>query len=202
MSRYYDPVTHRFVNADGYFQSGGDILDSNMSAYCANNPVMSYDPSGTCYVKRTTSAGTYIGTYWVVQTAIPGVPGFCNDCKSYGPNSENNLLAYSEHSKKGTTNQSNKNKHQKGQKRKQTDQKGGEKGDSRRPIDRSNKRHFEITEPTAYEYNDLICGVVIVAASIVVGYIIINDNTVIGVVDDVAIVPLMNIIWDAATKLA
>ena len=22
MSRYYDPVTHRFVNADGYFQSG------------------------------------------------------------------------------------------------------------------------------------------------------------------------------------
>ena len=28
MSRYYDPVTHRFVNADGYFQSGGNILDT------------------------------------------------------------------------------------------------------------------------------------------------------------------------------
>ena len=39
MSRYYDPVTHRFVNADGYFQSGGNILDANMSAYCGNNPV-------------------------------------------------------------------------------------------------------------------------------------------------------------------
>ena len=27
MSRYYDPVTHRFINADGYFQSGGNILE-------------------------------------------------------------------------------------------------------------------------------------------------------------------------------
>ncbi len=45
MSRYYDPVTHRFVNADGYFQSGGDILDANMSAYCRNNPVNCYDPN-------------------------------------------------------------------------------------------------------------------------------------------------------------
>ena len=47
MSRYYDPVTHRFINADGYFRSGGDILDANMSAYCANNPIMNWDPTGT-----------------------------------------------------------------------------------------------------------------------------------------------------------
>ena len=47
MSRYYDPVTHRFINADGCFQSGGSILDTNMSAYCRNNPVNSYDPTGT-----------------------------------------------------------------------------------------------------------------------------------------------------------
>ncbi len=46
MSRYYDPVTHRFVNADGYFQSGGDILDTNMNAYCRNNPVNYFDPTG------------------------------------------------------------------------------------------------------------------------------------------------------------
>ncbi len=47
MSRYYDPVTHRFVNADGYFQSGGDILDTNMNAYCRNNPINYFDPTGT-----------------------------------------------------------------------------------------------------------------------------------------------------------
>ena len=46
MSRYYDPVTHRFVNADGYFQSGRDVLDSNMSAYCRNNPISFVDPTG------------------------------------------------------------------------------------------------------------------------------------------------------------
>ncbi len=46
MSRYYDPVTHRFINADGYFQSGGDLLDTNMSAYCGNNPVNYSDPTG------------------------------------------------------------------------------------------------------------------------------------------------------------
>ena len=46
MSRYYDPVTHRFINADGYFQSGGNILDTNMSSYCRNNPIMFSDPSG------------------------------------------------------------------------------------------------------------------------------------------------------------
>ena len=46
MSRYYDPVTHRFVNADGYFQSGGGIFDTNMSAYCGNNPIIYKDLSG------------------------------------------------------------------------------------------------------------------------------------------------------------
>ena len=52
MSRYYDPVTRRFINADGYFQSGEDILDTNMSAYCANNPIMYGDPSGAITSKE------------------------------------------------------------------------------------------------------------------------------------------------------
>ena len=46
MSRYYDPVTHRFVNADGYFQSGENVLDANMCAYCRNNPISFVDPTG------------------------------------------------------------------------------------------------------------------------------------------------------------
>ena len=48
MSRYYDPVTHRFLNADGYFQTGLGILDANMNAYCGNNPINCVDPAGTC----------------------------------------------------------------------------------------------------------------------------------------------------------
>ena len=46
MSRYYDPITHRFINADGYFQSGTSILDANTFAYCGNNPVNLSDPNG------------------------------------------------------------------------------------------------------------------------------------------------------------
>ena len=46
MSRYYDAVTHRFINADGYFQSGTSILDANTFAYCKNNPIMYMDKYG------------------------------------------------------------------------------------------------------------------------------------------------------------
>ena len=50
MSRYYDAVTHRFINADGYFQAGTTILDGNTFAYCANNPIYSSDPTGSSII--------------------------------------------------------------------------------------------------------------------------------------------------------
>ena len=90
MSRYYDPVTHRFINADGYFQSGTSILDANTFAYCGNNPVLNVDPLGTCKVPNYTSAGTYIGHTWKIKESVPGVPGFCNVCKGYGSNAPSN----------------------------------------------------------------------------------------------------------------
>ncbi len=62
MSRYYDPVTHRFINADGYFQSGGGILDANMSAYCANNPIIRLDTNGE---------------FWEIAAIIAVVVGIC-----------------------------------------------------------------------------------------------------------------------------
>ena len=45
-SRYYDPVTGRFLNADGYASTGQGVLGQNMFAYCLNNPVNLKDPSG------------------------------------------------------------------------------------------------------------------------------------------------------------
>ena len=38
-SRYYDPVTCRFINADGYVSTGQGITGNNMFAYCNNNPI-------------------------------------------------------------------------------------------------------------------------------------------------------------------
>ena len=46
-SRYYDSNAGRFLNADIYINANGDLIGFNMFAYCGNNPVMGYDPSGT-----------------------------------------------------------------------------------------------------------------------------------------------------------
>ena len=45
-SRYYDPVTHRFINADGLVSTGTGVLGHNMFAYCENNPVNCNDSLG------------------------------------------------------------------------------------------------------------------------------------------------------------
>jgi len=46
-SRYYDPVTSRFINADGEISGiGGDFRGYNLYSYCMNNPVMLSDPNG------------------------------------------------------------------------------------------------------------------------------------------------------------
>ena len=46
-SRYYDPQTGRFINADVYVSTGQGVLGYNMFAYCLNNPVNGCDPTGT-----------------------------------------------------------------------------------------------------------------------------------------------------------
>ena len=53
-SRYYDPVSCRFVNADGYASTGQGIAGYNMFAYCCNNPINTIDASG-CAGKRDAS---------------------------------------------------------------------------------------------------------------------------------------------------
>ena len=48
-SRYYDPATRRFVNADSYAGTGQGLLGYNMFAYCGNRPVMRADSTGQKY---------------------------------------------------------------------------------------------------------------------------------------------------------
>ena len=45
-SRYYNPETGRFVNADGYVSTGQGVVGNNMFAYCGNNPAVNADDDG------------------------------------------------------------------------------------------------------------------------------------------------------------
>ena len=49
-SRYYDVVTKRYINPDGYVFTGQDMQSGNMFAYCGNQPVNRLDTSGNMYV--------------------------------------------------------------------------------------------------------------------------------------------------------
>ena len=212
MSRYYDPVTHRFINADGYFQSGGNILDTNMHSYCGNNPIMFADPTGLCYEPQYTSAGTYIGKYWVIKTAVPGVPGFCNSCKSNGPNSGNK---YYVESNKYYVESSKNNKNTKGDSN-WTPRKDSKKGSENRQ--KSGDRERNVAHPNGEEHSRVPKGNgvkhltetpfeermgnfgICLACAVAVIYLVGNDVTGAGVADDVALVPTIALLWDSASK--
>ena len=51
-SRYYDPITHRFINADTLASTGQGIVGTNMFAYCNNNPVNYLDYNGNASVQK------------------------------------------------------------------------------------------------------------------------------------------------------
>ncbi len=57
-SRYYDPGVKRFLNADSIVGANGNFTGMNLFAYCNNNPVMGYDPSGmVCLINSGGGSG-------------------------------------------------------------------------------------------------------------------------------------------------
>ena len=58
-SRYYDPATRRFVNADAYASTGQGIIGTNMFAYCCNNAVNKADSDGQMAIAGTVAATNF-----------------------------------------------------------------------------------------------------------------------------------------------
>ena len=60
-SRYYDPNTCRFINADSYASTGQGLMGYNMFAYCNNNPIINADPTGHSVILTGIIVGAVIG---------------------------------------------------------------------------------------------------------------------------------------------
>ena len=51
-SRYYNPETGRFINADGYVSTGQGIVGNNMFAYPAADPRLHHQGDGVCPLRH------------------------------------------------------------------------------------------------------------------------------------------------------
>ena len=56
-SRYYDTVTKRYINPDGYVFTGQDMQSGNMFAYCGNQPVNRFDNTGSMWLDAAGGGG-------------------------------------------------------------------------------------------------------------------------------------------------
>ena len=193
-SRYYDPFVCRFVNADDYASTGQGFIGTNMFAYCINNPVGLVDSTGMS--PSSFESGLLIlensifGLFESIHSSFFDFPANFFDMAAELFEFPSNILAYKEHSKKGTTNPANRKKHQEGQARKKRDH-GGEKGDLRRRGN-PNKRHSSLMLPTG-EMGRIAGGVTAAIAAIGLIYLIVNDVTGVGAADDAAIIPVIEV---------
>ena len=62
------------MNADGYVSTGSGVLDTNMFAYCGNNPVVRSDTSGKCWLNALVTGVKIAVTVQVATAALRGCP--------------------------------------------------------------------------------------------------------------------------------
>ena len=86
-SRYYDPNTGRFINADdtNYLNATGTVLGCNLFAYCENDPVNNVDPKGTVAISTIVGGlfGVAFAVLGFVLSEIVDNWGVLSKCVSY-----------------------------------------------------------------------------------------------------------------------
>ena len=134
-SRYYNPETGRFLNADEFVATGQGLLGNNMFTYCLNNPVMYRDQTGTL-VTETVVFSLIITIAEFVMVAIAAaliaelIVEVVEEIIDYSyepfstPDIQEATISEAEHTKNKS--EKNRNKHEEGNARRKRDQ-GGEK---------------------------------------------------------------------------
>ena len=69
-SRYYNPQTGRFLNADSILSTGQGFIGNNNFAYCLNNPINFVDRNG----RNTDVLEWWIATMWVLPVVDLQLP--------------------------------------------------------------------------------------------------------------------------------
>ena len=78
-SRYYDSVTCRFISADEvrFLGANGDLFSYNLYAYCSNDPINRYDPTGHSAIAVALLVGALVGG--AIGGIYGGVTATAND---------------------------------------------------------------------------------------------------------------------------
>ncbi len=93
MSRYYDPKTGRFINADTFdYLKPKAVNGLNLYAYCRNNPVMYKDPSGHEAWSEDTISDLLSGVLMIILGII-GIVAASNVSQNKGNAEGNNSFA-------------------------------------------------------------------------------------------------------------
>ncbi|MDE5721885.1 MAG: hypothetical protein K2I30_03995 [Clostridia bacterium] len=75
-SRYYDPELGRFVSQDSIEYADPETINGlNLYAYCANNPVMYFDPTGKFFI---TILAVLVGAGVAIGAAVGGISAAVN----------------------------------------------------------------------------------------------------------------------------
>ena len=75
-SRYYDPATRRFINADAVVTTNiNSVTSCNMFAYCGNNPIMCVDETGNSWFSSIITAVAVVAVAAVATVAVVASAG-------------------------------------------------------------------------------------------------------------------------------